>query len=92
MRKSIRVSAANQDCQPRSFLMAVGIKGWKEAEGVGGYHIDLPESRTLQRETVELQEKELEIFQRALSEERPDTLISMANLAFIFKGQPRIEI
>jgi hypothetical protein len=46
----------------------------------------------LQRETVELQEKELEIFQRALSEERPDTLISMANLAFIFKGQPRIEI
>ena len=35
--------------------------------------------------------KGLEICQRVLGEEHPDTLISMNNLALIFKGQGRAE-
>jgi Tetratricopeptide repeat len=43
------------------------------------------------REAEELQAKEFEICQKVLGEEHPDTLTSMANLAFIFKGQGRNE-
>jgi hypothetical protein len=43
------------------------------------------------KEAEELQLKQLEISQRVLGDEHPDTLISMNNLAFTFKEQDRVE-